>query len=162
MSSSNSMKKLSEILSHLMSEADIKSAALARKTGIGQPVIYRLMTGATENPQILTIKPLADFFGKSIDQLLGLAPLESIKPPTKALLHEFSNKLNSIKTVANVLIDFLPVLIEGYQEALSANLVKESVSAEILPLLMLNTNNLIKTADHIQELLLNYNNKAKD
>lgn len=157
------MKNLSEILSHLMSEAGIKSAELARKTGIGQPVIYRLMTGTTENPQILTLKPIADYFGKSMDQLIGLAPLESIKPLSNALFHELGNKLSSIRTVASVLIDFLPELIEGYQEALSANLIKETVSSEILPLLMINTTNLLKTANYIQELLLHYNNnKIKD
>jgi len=156
------MKNLSEILSHLMSEANIKSAELARKTGIGQPVIYRLMTGVTENPQILTLKPIADYFGKSIDQLLGLAPLENIQPLTHAMLHELGNKLSSIKTVASVLIDFLPALIEGYQKALLTKMIRETVSSEILPLLMLNTNNLLKTANYIQELLLNYNNKVKD
>ncbi|HSW94123.1 MAG TPA: helix-turn-helix transcriptional regulator [Gammaproteobacteria bacterium] len=156
------MKNLSDVLSHLMSTAGIGSAELARKTGIGQPVIYRLMTGATENPQILTLKPIADYFGKSIDQLIGISPLNSMTPPTHVVLHDLGNKLSSIKTIASVLIDFLPPLIEGYQKALSMNLIKETVSSDILPLLMLNTTNLIKMTGYIQELLLSDHNKIKD
>lgn len=156
------MKNLSDVLSHLMSTAGIGSAELARKTGIGQPVIYRLMTGATENPQILTLKPIADYFGKSIDQLIGVSPLNGMTPPTHVVLHDLGNKLSSIKTIASVLIDFLPSLIEGYQKALSVNLINETVSSDILPLLMLNTTNLIKMTSYIQELLLSDNNKIKD
>lgn len=155
------MKTLSEILTHLMAEANIKSAELARKTGIGQPVIYRLMTGATDNPQLLTLVPIANYFNKSIEQLCGLAPLDGIQTPSNSLLHEFNTKISSIKTVATVLIDFLPTLIEGYQKALAVNLINETVSSEILPLLMLNTNNLIKTANHIQNILSD-NKKIKD
>ena len=156
------MKNLAEILTHLMTEAGIKSAELARKTVIGQPVIYRLMTGTTENPQILTLKPIADFFHKSIDQLLGFAPLDGNRSLPNESLHEICNKLSSIRTVASALIDFMPSLIEGYQQALSACLIKENISSDILPLLLININNQIKTANYIQELLLANNNEIRN
>jgi len=69
------MKTLSVTLTYLMNKKGIKSAELARKTGVGQPVVHRLMTGVTENPQILTLKPIADFFQISIDQLLPTSAL---------------------------------------------------------------------------------------
>lgn len=147
------MEKLSTILTHLMLEKGVNSAELARRSGVPQPVIYRLMTGATENPQVLTLKPIANYFGVSIEQLLGMISLSNRSSLDDALLHSVSTKLSTIKTIASVLVDFLPELINGYQKALSANLTKEVVSADVLPLLTLNANNLLKTANQIQEIL---------
>lgn len=156
------METLSAILSHLMSEKGIKSAELARKTGVGQPVIYRLMTGATDNPQIHTLKPIADFFGVSLDQLIGLNSLNNQRTLNNILLHNVSNKLTTIKTIASVLVDIVPLLIEGYKKAVSANLIKEEVSADILPLLPINSANLLKTINQLQEILITDNNKSQD
>lgn len=155
------MENLSSILSHLMSEKGIKSAELARKTGVGQPVIYRLMTGTTDNPQILTLKPIADFFGVSLDQLLGLAPLVKQKTLDGTSLHTLNNKLTTAKTIASVLVDLLPSLIEGYKKAVDANLIKEEVPADILPLLPLNSTNLLKAINQLQEILIT-NNISQD
>lgn len=148
------MENLSAVLSHLMSEKRIKSAELARKTGVGQPVVYRLMTGTTENPQVLTLKPIADFFGVSLDQLLGLKPLSTQRSLDNISLHNLDNKLITIKTIASVLVDLLPSLIEGYKKAVSANLIKGEMSADILPLLPLNSANLLKTINQLQEMLI--------
>ena len=153
------MDNLSTILSHLMAEKGIKSAELARKTGIGQPVVYRLMTGTTENPQILTLKPIADFFGISIDQLLGLRPLNDQKSFDPVLHHNLNNKLTAIKTIASALADLLPPLIEGYKKAVDAKIMKEEISTDILPLLPLNSNSLLKAINQLQEIL-SANNKT--
>ncbi len=147
------MENLASVLTHLMSKNGISSAELARKTGVTQPVVYRLMTGETENPQILTLKPIANYFGISIEQLLGSIPLDNTNTMDSMLLHNINTKLSTIKTIASVLEDLLPGLVDGYQKAVAANLINEIVSAEILPLLTLNTSNLLKTANQIQELL---------
>ena len=145
------MEALSTTLTFLMAKIGIKSAELARKTGVGQPVIYRLMTGVTENPQVLTIKPIADFFEVSIDQLLGFTPLDGFK---SSMTHDLNNKLSTVKTIGSVFVDLMPTLISGYQTAVSANLVEETIPADILPLLSLNATNLLKSANQIQELLI--------
>lgn len=156
------MSNLATVLTHLMSEMNISSAELARKTGVAQPVVYRLMTGVTENPQILTIKPIANFFGVSIEQLVGMTTLGN-KKIDDLMVHNINSKLSAIKLIASVLADFLPGLIEGYQKAFSANLIKETVSIDILPLLILNTDNLLKTANQIQELItINNHNILQD
>jgi transcriptional regulator with XRE-family HTH domain len=148
------MKKLSSILSHLMSQKGIKSAELARKTGIGQPIIYRLMTGETENPQISTLKPIADFFQIGFDELLGLAPLKKQHSlHTNVVLNELNNKLMTIKTIAITLVDALPTFTNGYQMAVSANLINEEISLNLLPLILLNNNNLLKTINQAQQIL---------
>jgi transcriptional regulator with XRE-family HTH domain len=152
------VKNLSDVLSFLMSNRGIKSAELARKTSVAQPVVSRLITGATTNPQVLTIKPIADFFDVSFEQLLGISPLDVEKQFNSAQLNDLNNKVNSIKTIASALISILPALIEGYQKAISVNLIKEDVPADILPLFTLNMKNLLKTTDQIQELLWTMNN----
>jgi transcriptional regulator with XRE-family HTH domain len=157
-----SMENLSAILSHLMSEKRIKSAELARKTGVGQPVIYRLMTGTTDNPQVSTLIPIAGFFGVSLDQLMGLSPLNNKKRLENISLHDLTNKLTTIKTIASVLVDLLPQLIEGYTKAISEKLVKEEISTDILPLLPINSNNLLKTINQLQEMLTINNNTSQD
>ncbi len=156
------MENISTVLTHLMSEKGISSAELARKTGVTQPVIYRLMTGETVNPQILTLKPIAHFFGVSLEQLLGAVPLNNQSALNDVLLHSINTKLSTVKTVASVLEDLLPGLIEGYQKSVTANLMKEVVPADILPLLTLNTANLLKAANQIQELLMTNNNVTQD
>lgn len=155
------MGNLSATLSHLMSEKGIKSAELARKTGIGQPVIYRIMTGTTDNPQVLTLKPIADYFGVSLEQLLGLTALNNQNSFDKATLHNISTKLTTIKTISSVLVDLLPSLIEGYKKAAEANLIEENIPADILPLLPLNSRNLLKTINQLQVLLM-IANKSQD
>lgn len=148
------MDNLARTLTNLMAVNKLTSSELARKTGISQPVIYRLMTGSTENPQILTIKPIADYFGITIDQLAGYKALTSSEPTfDKTALHNIHNKLNTIKMISNVLNDTLPTLINGYQKACTANLLKHTIYTEMLPLLQLNTSNLLEAVNQIQELL---------
>ncbi len=44
---------------------------LARKTGIGQPVINRIINSVTTNPNVGTLSPIAAFFSISIGELIG-------------------------------------------------------------------------------------------
>jgi transcriptional regulator with XRE-family HTH domain len=145
---------LAKVLTHLASKKGLTSSELARQTGIAQPVIYRLMTGVTENPQILTLKPIADYFEISIDQLLGSTSLNGLRVLDNELLHDVTNNLITIKTISTILIDVMPGLIEGYQKAVVSHLIKETTSLDILPLLQINTANLLKAANLIQKLLI--------
>lgn len=71
------MSKLAAIIKSLMREKDISVTELARQTQVSQPVLHRLATGTTYNPQIETLLPIARFFAISLDQLVGNAPLTS-------------------------------------------------------------------------------------
>lgn len=73
------MKQLSTILKALMAEIRINESELARRTGIGQPVIHRIASGETDNPKVGTLSPIANFFAVSISQLIGDEPL----PPNR-------------------------------------------------------------------------------
>jgi len=57
--------RLADNLQELMRVRKINPTTLARSTGIGQPVIYRIATGETDNPTLSTLQPVAKFFGVS-------------------------------------------------------------------------------------------------
>lgn len=61
---------IGENLKKLMTEHGINTLELSRRTGVGQPVIYRIITGETDNPKILTLCSLADYFKVTVDALL--------------------------------------------------------------------------------------------
>lgn len=61
-----------KVLSYLMKEQGLTSAELARLTGVLQPVVYRIASGETDNPKIGTLIPIANHFGISINQLVGI------------------------------------------------------------------------------------------
>jgi len=61
----------SKIISQLMLEIGIKESELARQTGLPQTTINRLLIGATSDPRTNTLKPIANFFGVTIGQLVG-------------------------------------------------------------------------------------------
>ena len=65
------MNKLSTNLNHLLHNADISENELARRTGIAQQIINRILSGENKNPKISTLNPLANYFGVSIRQLIG-------------------------------------------------------------------------------------------
>ena len=68
---------LSKILCKLLTEANISETELARRTGIAQPLINQILSEKNTNPKIATLKPIADYFMVSIDQLVGYEPLPS-------------------------------------------------------------------------------------
>ena len=65
----------SKIISGLMLEINITEAELARQTGLPQTTINRLLIGATSDPRANTLKPIANFFGVTIGQIVGEEPI---------------------------------------------------------------------------------------
>lgn len=72
----------SEVLRYLMQDiGDISEGELSRRTGIPQPTIHRILSGKTPNPRLDSVKPLADFFNVSIDQMLARNSLPKDRIP---------------------------------------------------------------------------------
>ena len=65
------MTDLQGRLKHLIEQENLNTLELARRTGIGQPVIYRIMTGTTTNPRLETLMQLATYFNLSVSELIG-------------------------------------------------------------------------------------------
>lgn len=61
---------LQDILKRLMSEVGISEAELVRQTGIAQTTINRLLNSDLD-PRMGTLRPIAQYFGVTIGQLLG-------------------------------------------------------------------------------------------
>jgi len=71
------MTKIGPVLKGLMRDQSLSETALARLSGVSQPVVHRLMTEQTPNPRLETVRALAQCFHISIHQLIGEAPLPS-------------------------------------------------------------------------------------
>jgi transcriptional regulator with XRE-family HTH domain len=65
------MQKLSDNLKRLLNQVKISENELARRTGVPQQVINRILSGENTNPKISTISPLANYFMISISELIG-------------------------------------------------------------------------------------------
>lgn len=73
---------VSEVLKYLMQDiGNISEGELSRRTGVPQPTIHRILSGKTPNPRLDSVKPLADFFNLSIDQLLARDSLPKDRIP---------------------------------------------------------------------------------
>lgn len=75
------MMKLNTILKMLLKEHRLSESELARRTGIGQPVIHRMASGETDNPKVATLIPIAQYFSLTINQLMGVDPLPKDRVP---------------------------------------------------------------------------------
>ena len=67
--------KISQILTRLLSDQNLRVSELARQVQLPQPTIQRIAAGVCENPHISSLKPIAEFFSISVDQLKGLEPI---------------------------------------------------------------------------------------
>lgn len=68
-------KKLADSLKLLLDQHKMSPSQLSVGSGIDKPRISRMLSGKTVNPQIDSIRPIAEFFGITIDQLVGSSPL---------------------------------------------------------------------------------------
>ena len=71
--------KLHEVLAKLMQEVGINEAKLARKVGIPQPTLHRILSGATQSPRGVSLAPIANFFSVTINQLMGIDELSEVR-----------------------------------------------------------------------------------
>jgi len=77
------MQKLSDNLKCLLIQAKISENELARRTGVPQQVINRILSGENTNPKISTISPLANYFMITISELIGDIQSSEIKLNTQ-------------------------------------------------------------------------------
>ena len=71
--------KVGVLLEQLMLDAGVDDTRLSQATKIAKANISRLKNDPKANPTLATLKPLAAFFGVTVSQLLGEAPLSGVK-----------------------------------------------------------------------------------
>jgi len=95
------------ILRTLMRRWKISEAELCRQAGLPQTTINRLLMGHTADPRANTLRPLANFFGVTVGQLLG----------DELLLHQTEGgkavELENIKVPVLVLESIVVWVLEG-------------------------------------------------
>ena len=70
---------LGNTLKKLLFERNMKPVDLARQINLPPPTIHRLITGKSTRPYQSSLKPIANFFSITVDQLLGEEPLTKIE-----------------------------------------------------------------------------------
>src|SRR3989338_5880206 len=63
----------------LMQKHNLTIEMLAQELNLSVSTINRLLLGTKSDPKLSTLKPLAKFFGVSIDELIGERPI-NLKP----------------------------------------------------------------------------------
>ncbi|TAK72320.1 MAG: helix-turn-helix domain-containing protein [Gammaproteobacteria bacterium] len=71
------MNNLGNNLKNLLEYSKLSERELARRTGIPQQVINRIVTGQNTNPKLETLLPLSSYFRISVSQLIGDSVLPS-------------------------------------------------------------------------------------
>lgn len=61
------MSQLRRNLAYLIAKQGTNPTALAKATGVQQPTIHRILKGESDDPRTATVKPLADYFGVSVE-----------------------------------------------------------------------------------------------
>lgn len=70
--------KVGALLERFMQDAGVDDTRLSRATNVAKANISRLKKDPKANPTLATLKPLAAFFGLTVSQLLGEAPLTEV------------------------------------------------------------------------------------
>ena len=70
------MQTLAQALTQLLHHAKLTTNGLAVILGVPTPTIYRLAMGDVTDPRISTLTIIADYFGVTIEQLMGRKPLD--------------------------------------------------------------------------------------
>lgn len=109
---------LSEILNKLMQDNNLSNSKLSRYVNIPISTIRRIRRKYDANPTTITLKPIADFFNISIDQLLGKEKLTA-------------NKIQESSSLLNLTSSFLPI-ISWYEIPEFSNHPKEFLNGKVL------------------------------
>jgi SOS-response transcriptional repressor LexA len=67
---------------------------LARRVKLPQPTIQRIAAGVCENPHISSLKPIADYFSITVNQLKGIDPIPRFDKIQKLSLISWSEVIN--------------------------------------------------------------------
>jgi SOS-response transcriptional repressor LexA len=103
---------IAAVLKHLIEERGLNVSKLARKTGVLQPVLHRIVAGTALYPKIDTLVPLAKYFDVTLDELVGLAPLPEHEPSTQILKKKRAKNISTYYEVPLFTWEEMPGLID--------------------------------------------------
>jgi len=99
----HSQKSIADNLSGLLEKNNLNSNQLANLVGIPMMTIRRLLSGETEDPRISTLKIISDYFGISVDVLVG-DNSQSLLMPSKKVASYLVPKISwdSLSTIKSI------------------------------------------------------------
>ena len=65
------MSTVGSTIKELMNRRGVTAYRLAKDTGVSYTGVFKIINGTTKNPQIDVLSAIADYFGVSVDYLLG-------------------------------------------------------------------------------------------
>ena len=71
------MNNINTILDLLITNSGLSGSEIARKINVSYTTLNSIQNGKTTNPTIENATKIADFFGISVDQLIGKAPMNN-------------------------------------------------------------------------------------
>jgi len=74
---SNTKHHVGAVIGQLMQAINIDESSLAKACDISLASLSRIKNNPDSNPTISTLRPIAEFFNITIDQLLGYSPLDN-------------------------------------------------------------------------------------
>src|SRR5690242_4678087 len=86
--------KIANILNRLMADKKIRVAELARCINLPQPTVHRIATGSCEHPHLSSLKPIANFFSITIEQLKGHEPIPWLDRITRVPMITWNEVMN--------------------------------------------------------------------
>lgn len=69
--------KIKDILANLLNSAGVNMITIQKHTGIPKSVLSEILSGKTEKPAMKTLEKLANYFGISVPQLVGINVIPS-------------------------------------------------------------------------------------
>ncbi len=123
------MNNVADNLRELMTRRGISENRLSTETGIPQPTIHRIASGKAKDPRDGTLRPLAQFFGVTVEQLrtsLDLPPRQDGKAPIPAYEVRAFEEATELDLDREVLVAEVDVVVSGGPGAAMPEFVETS------------------------------------
>lgn len=106
--------EIKDVLADLLAKRKMNANSLALAIGKPQqPTIHRILTGESENPRAVTLRPIAKYFGVSLPQLRGEVPLDAFS--AAGMVTENSGQIRQLSAKEEIVLELFQGLFSHQQ-----------------------------------------------
>lgn len=124
------MSNIGNNLKELLKDEGISENELAKRTGISQQIINRLIAGINTNPKLETIIPIANYFRIPLQDLISTSPISNTIQDTSSKIPfvDFKNlAIYGIEAAINQATKFISADIEKNKFYFATNMYDDSM-----------------------------------
>ena len=99
------MNNITSVLELLIAGSGHTGKEIASKIGLPNTTFHKIQSGSTVNPTIENVTKIADYFGISVDQLIGKAPLNNFFEQDLVCIPVISLKETPINSIGSLTIE---------------------------------------------------------